>query len=724
MIQISKLPLRNLIMPLKSRLLTIWLFLIFPSCSVPIQENVDWPVYLGDAHSSQFSNLQQINRQNVTSLRVAWTYSTGDASLEDRSEIQCNPIIIDGVLYGSSAASKFFALNAITGDMLWTFDPLEGDRTSPGRKVNRGVAWWGKGSQTRILAGFSHWLFSIDAKTGKLDPDFGQSGVVDLRKGLETKEIEWDQVFVDARTPGIVFEDLLILGSRVGESYRAAPGHVRAFNILTGKIAWTFHTIPQPGEFGAETWGPKPSDHNGGANSWAGLSLDKERGVVYIPTGSATPDFFGGNRKGANLFANCILALDARTGERLWHFQTVHHDLWDRDLPAPPNLVTVVHQGQTIDAVAQITKSGHVVLLDRDTGKPLFPVKEKPVPSSDVHGEESFPTQPLPTAPPPFSRQSFTPTNLSGQANKEVRNAVSKLRKDGIFAPPSTQGTLVYPGFDGGGEWGGAAVNPEEGILYVNSQELAWIITLFEIDPKAQSEKDLSQINYLRRCASCHGLDHTGGSYMGEIPNLKNLDRKFSLSEIAQIIRNGKGSMPPFGWLPENQIMGLARSLLSLKQNLDNRPTQPNRKSSVDIPIYGHTGYNRFYDADGYPANAPPWGNLTAIDLNVGQILWQVPLGEYKELTAQGIPQTGTANYGGPILTAGGLIFIAASLDEKFRAFDAETGKVVWETQLPAAGFATPATYAVNNKQYIVIASGGGKLGRPSGDTYIAYSLP
>ena len=455
-----------------------------------------------------------------------------------------------------------------------------------------------------------------------------------------------------------------------------------------------------------------------------GLSLDRERGVVYIPTGSATPDFFGGNRKGANLFANCILALDARTGERLWHFQTVHHDLWDRDLPAPPNLITVVHQGQTIDAVAQITKSGFVFLLDRDTGRPLFPVEEKPAPSSDVHGEEAFPTQPIPTAPPPFSRQSFTPTNLSDQSKKEVLNTVAKLRKDGLFAPPSTRGTLVYPGFDGGGEWGGAAVDPRVGILYVNSQELAWILTLFEIDSTTQTTKAMSRINYLRRCASCHGLDRTGGSYMGEIPSLKNLGERFSLSEIAQVIRDGKGSMPPFGWLPDNQITALSRYLLSSEQSGENLLTRWNKKPSVDIPVYGHTGYNRFYDADGYPAGSPPWGNLTAIDLNVGQILWQVPLGEYEELTARGIPQTGTENYGGPILTAGGLIFIAASLDEKFRAFDAGTGEVVWETKLPAAGFATPATYMVNNKQYIVIACGGGKLGRPSGDTYVAYSLP
>lgn len=710
---------------LNSRLLAIWLLLIFPSCSDPIQENADWPVYLGDTHSSQFSTLQQINRQNVTSLRVAWTYSTGDASPENRSQMQCNPIIIDGVLYGSSAATNFFALNAVTGDMLWTFDPFEGDRTRSVNGVNRGVAWWGKGSQTRILAATSHWLFSINAKTGELDLGFGQSGVVDLRKGLETREINSDQVFVDARTPGIVFENLLILGSRVSEGYRASPGHVRAFNVLTGEIAWTFHTIPQPGEFGTKTWGPEPSDRNGGANSWAGLSLDKKRGAVYIPTGSATPDFFGGNRRGANLFANCILALDARTGERLWHFQTVHHDIWDRDLPAPPNLVTVVHQGKTIDAVAQITKSGFVFLLDRDTGRPLFPVEEIPVPSSDVHGEETSPTQPIPTAPPPFSRQLFTPTNISDQSNKEVRNVVAKLRSDGLFAPPSIQGTLVYPGFDGGGEWGGAAVDPESGILYLNSQELAWIITLFEIDSTTSpTSKSMGRINYLRRCASCHGLDRTGGSYMGEIPSLKDLRTRLSHSEITQAIRDGKGSMPPFGWLPDNQISSLSRYLSFPDQNSNNLPTRSNKKFSVDIPVYGHTGYNRFYDADGYPAGTPPWGNLTAIDLNVGQILWQVPLGEYEELTARGIPQTGTENYGGPILTAGGLIFIAASLDQKFRAFDVRTGEVVWETKLPAAGFATPATYAVNNKQYIVIACGGGKLGKPSGDTYVAYSLP
>ena len=695
------------------------------SCSDPAPVDTDWPVYLGDAHSSQFSELRQINRQNVGSLKVAWTYSTGDASPQNRSQIQANPLIIDGVLYGSSASARFFAVDAVTGAPVWTFDPFSQDRKRAGNGVNRGVAWWSDGGQSRILAATGPWIFSINAQTGELDPAFGDGGAADMRRGLETGDLTSDQVYVESRTPGIVFENLLIMGSVVSEGYGAAPGHVRAYDVRTGAVAWTFYTIPRPGQFGSDTWPPGAAEKAGGANSWPGLSLDEERAVVYVPTGSSTPDFFGGNRKGANLFANCILALNARTGERIWHFQTVHHDLWDRDLPAPPNLVTVEQDGRQVDAVAQITKSGFVFLLDRDTGVPLFPVEERPVPASDVPGEEAFPTQPIPTLPPPFSRQSFAPTTLSPEAGARVSQVVSTLRSDGIFAPPSLGGTLIYPGFDGGGEWGGAAADPQRGILYLNSQEMAWVLTLFEIESEqGQDARGRARLAYMKGCASCHGLDRKGRSYMGVIPSLEGLDERLSHSEAAQIIRDGKGVMPSFRELSDQQVIDLVQYLFDPAPAGGQLPTRPGKRSSAEIPTYGHTGYNRLRDSEEYPAVAPPWGNLTAIDLNRGNILWQVPLGEYEELTARGIPQTGTENYGGPVVTAAGLLFIAATQDNKFRAFDVETGETVWETRLPAAGYATPATYAVNGRQYIVIACGGGKVGSPSGDTYVAFSLP
>jgi quinoprotein glucose dehydrogenase len=500
--------------------------------------------------------------------------------------------------------------------------------------------------------------------------------------------------------------------------------------VLTGKIEWTFHTIPHPGEPGYETWPPDAWKYSGGANVWTGMALDEKRGIVFCPTGSAAFDFWGGDRAGKDLYANCLLALDARTGKKIWHFQFVHHDLWDRDLPAPPNLITIRHNGHKLDAVAQVTKSGHVFVFNRETGEPLFPIQERSVPPSTLQGEFAWPTQPLPLMPEPFARQFFSEdliTDLSSESHDSVLERWRKVKPHRQFVPPSTEGTIIFPGFDGGAEWGGAAVDPRHGILYVNANEMPWILTMVETKAKPGVELSSGRQLYNQICAACHGINREGDPARA-YPTLANIGQKLKKPEIMQLLRTGRGIMPAFTFLSEEQREALADHLLG-----DNRVT-PQRESAattesptpslvLDSP-YTHTGYNRFLDPDGYPAVRPPWGTLNALDLNTGDYLWRVPLGEVPALTAKGIPITGTENYGGPALTAGGLVFIAASKDEMIRAFDAVSGKVLWQAKLPAGGYATPSVYSVGSREFVVIACGGGKMGTKSGDAYVAFALP
>jgi quinoprotein glucose dehydrogenase len=688
--------------------------------------NREWRVYLGDHASSHYSALHQINVDNVQDLQVAWTYSTGEQDPENRSQIQCNPIIVDGVLYGTSPKLKLFALNAATGAELWTFDPLQAGGEDNPLGVNRGVVYWEEGEDRRILYTSGPHLFAVNARDGRLVTAFGDSGRVDIRRGLGRDD---QDLFVVSNTPGVVYKNLLILGTRVSEGPISAPGHLRAYDVRTGAIVWTFHTLPQPGQFGYDTWLPDSYQKVGGANAWTGMALDPERGVVYVPTGSAAFDFWGGNRKGQNLFANCLLALKADTGERIWHFQFVHHDVWDRDPPAAPNLVTVEREGRRIDAVAQITKSGHVFVFDRDTGEPLFPIEEKPYPASDLKGEETWPTQPLPTRPAPFARQAFTEdliTDRTQAAHDAVLGRFRMVRSGGQFVPPSTEGTIIFPGFDGGGEWGGAGYDPTTGLLYVNSNEMAWILQMVEVEPQGSMEvAGLGGRIYAVNCAACHGADRRGGS-QAAFPNLEQIKDKLSREDIKTLVRSGRGFMPSFGHLKEEEKEALVDYLFDVQREVTAESEAAHDEAmqiALDVP-YSHTGYNRFVDPDGYPAVKPPWGTLNAINLNTGEYEWTVPLGEYPELTAQGIPQTGTENYGGPVVTAGDLLFIGATKDERFRAFDKRTGKLLWETGLPAGGYATPATYEVGGRQYVVIAAGGGKMGTKSGNSYVAFALP
>ncbi len=679
-------------------------------------ELTTWRVKGGNSAGTQYSSLSQITKENVANLKLTWQYQSGEAdTAKNRSQIQCNPIIVDGVLYGTSPTLKAFAVDAATGKEIWKFKAAEDKTGNIG--VNRGVTYWEEGEDKRILYCFGQYLYGLDARTGNKIESFGTQGRISLKDGLGERAAN---LTVGSNTPGVIYKNLIIMGSRVNEGPISAPGYLRAYHVKTGKLAWVFHTIPHPGEPGYETWPEDAWKRIGGANAWSGLSVDPERGLVFAGTGSASFDFWGGNRKGQNLYANCILALDAETGKRKWHFQTVHHDMWDRDLPASPILATVVHGGKQIGAVVQTTKSGHVYVLNRDTGEPLFPVKESAVPKSDLEGEESWPTQPLPLKPPAFARQIFTKemiNKITPEIETYVTEKFKNLRSAGQFVPPSKEGTIIFPGFDGGAEWGGASFDPS-GILYVNSNEMPWILTMVDVRMKEDAWVGISL--YRTHCATCHGIERGGDGHV--YPALKDLQTKFNKETLKQFVLTGKGIMPAFSHLKDQERDAIARYVLDLQERTAEEK-QGIFERHPDV-IYSNTGYIRFLTPEGYPAVEPPWGRMNAIDLNEGTIKWQVPLGEFKELKEKGLPPTGTENYGGPVATGGGLVFIAASRDEKFRAFDKDSGKILWEYELPAAGYATPSVYEVEGKQYVVIACGGGKSGTKSGDSYVAFSLP
>lgn len=674
-----------------------------------------WAAYGGGPDNIHYSTLHQIDRNNVSNLAAAWTYDSGDAF--SGSEMECNPIVVHGVLYATTPKLRLVALDAATGRLQWSFTPDQG-KTVPGKLRNRGVSYWEDGSDRRVFYAVREYLYAVDATTGKLAPSFGEAGRVDLREGLGRDPKQQD---ISATTPGVIYKDLLILGSIVSEDLPASPGDIRAYDVRTGRIRWTFHTIPRPGEYGYGTWPKDAWTYTGAANNWAGMSLDEKRGLVFAATGSAAFDFYGANRLGDDLFANCELALKADTGERVWHFQGVKHDLWDRDFPAAPALVTVRRDGRLIDAVAQITKSGYVFVFDRDSGRTLFPIEYRPVPSSDVDGEVAAQTQALPLKPAPFARQQFTEdivTNRTPAAHQDALDRLRTVRSGGQFTPPSLQGTVIFPGFDGGGEWGGPAFDPETGLLYVNANEMAWILRLV-VRPKTGAEASSRQV-YAANCASCHRADMKGTP--PEFPSLIGIGSKYNEGQIAQIIRTGNGRMPSFDRLGRNAIRAVAQYLASGE---DENFTTPLSAQPLSPLKYTMDGYNKFLDPDGYPAVEPPWGTLNAINLDTGEFAWKIPFGEFPELAAKGIPTTGSENYGGPLVTSGGLLFIAATNhDRKFHAYDKATGKLLWEALLPAAGNSTPATYEVNGRQFVVIGAGGGKSGAPPGGSYVAFALP
>jgi len=600
----------------------------------------EWPYYGGDAGGMRYSPLDEINRSNVSRLRVAWTYHTGEVSdgtkYPVRSAFETTPLIVDGVLYLTTPFNRLVALDAETGRELWSFDPKI-DRSAPYPMLtNRGAAFWSDGRDRRLYYGtLDGRLFAIDAATGKPVESFGRGGFVDLREGVAEK---FPAAGYGMTSPPAVYKNLIICGSFVPDgSPRGPSGDVRAFDARTGRPVWRFHVVPRPGEFGHDTWEADSWRERAGANMWSIASVDIDRGIVYLPLTSPAYDYYGGDRKGANLFGDALVALDAATGRRLWHFQTVHHNIWDYDLPAQPSLVTLLREGKPVPAVVQVTKTGFVFVFDRVSGKPLFDIEERPVPPSEVPGEQAHPTQPFPVKPPPFARQSFRREELT-DVTEQSRAFCSKLL-DGaeigsLYTPIGLTPTILFPGTNGGANWGGASFDPETYTLYVNSMDVGMVYRLVE-------RPEGSELPYRARGAAT--------------PN------------------------------------------------------------------------SRFWDPNLYPCQKPPWGHLTAIDLNTGEFRWRVVLGVIDELLERGLPPTGTSNLGGSIVTAGGLVFIGATNDSRFRAFDKDTGRELWVTRLPASAHATPATYRGkrSGRQFVVIAAGGGnKYNKVYSDALVAFALP
>jgi quinoprotein glucose dehydrogenase len=680
----------------------------------PAAPSREWQVYGGNPEGTRYSPLKQINRSNVGRLKVAWTY---DVSGGGRGGLQTQPIVVHGVVYGNTPAGKVIAVDGASGKLLWSWDSK-----NSGQRV-RGMTFWSgerSGGESgapdqRIYAGVGRYVYALNAITGETISGFGKDGRIDLQQNLDRDP---EKESVSLTSPGIVYKDLLIVGGRESEGLPASYGDVRAYDTRSGALRWTFHTIPRPGEFGYETWPKDAWAYTGAANNWAGMAIDLKRGIVYVPTGSAAADFYGANRVGDDLFANCLLALDAATGKRIWHFQGVKHDIWDRDFPSQPTLVTVRHDGKLVDAVAQTSKQGYVFLFDRASGKPLFPIEYRKYPASTVEGEVAAETQGLPTRPAPFARQLLTAdllTNRTPEAHQWALEQFQKFRSEGQFVPLSAgRETVIFPGFDGGAEWGGSAFDPSSGLLFVNANDLAWTSSL-ALNTPAATGREL----YAAQCAPCHGADMTGNG--GQAPPLTAIGSRRTEAQITEVIQKGAGRMSGFPNLRPAALQALVRYLVGgeSKENLGSAAPSP-----FDLK-YRFTGYKKFLDPEGYPATAPPWGTLNAINLNTGEYAWKIPLGEYPELAAKGMKDTGSENYGGPIVTAGGLVFIGATnFDRKFHAFDKNTGKLLWETVMPSSGNATPATYEVNGKQYVVIAATGGKA--PSGGTaavYVAFAL-
>jgi quinoprotein glucose dehydrogenase len=697
------------------------LSVLFVSAGASTQDYTGWKTYGGDDGNSHYSKLEQIHRDNVAELALAWSYNSARGqALPATSELQVNPIVADGVLYGRNPNYNVFALAAESGEELWAYSP---PLSHVGLSNMRGVTYWEGAAGKRIFFTTGHYLMALDARSGKLINSFGDSGKVDLRAGLGRDP---EKVSINAPSPGVIFENLIIMGSAVNETAGAAPGDIRAYDVVSGDIAWTFHTIPHPGEAGYETWPKDAWKTAGGANAWAGMSIDVARGVVYVPTGSPTPDFDGSGRAGANLFGNTIIALNARTGERIWHYQTVHHDLWDRDLSSAPTLLTLKQNGKQRDLLAQASKQGVIYLLDRVSGKPVFPIEEVAVPRSDIPTQYTYPTQPRVVLPEPFVRQQLTEedlTNINPAAHAHVKALFDQAREFAYFNPIGLKKTLLFPGFYGGANWGGGAFDPETGMYYINATEAPHLLHMEAVEVDKGSQIGFGEYIFRQHCSGCHGTDLQG--FYPYAPGLTGLENKMSKLDAVRTVTQGKGRMMPFKHLSEHERTAVVDYVFS--KNGDNTLASNDKRTTTSGEkeiAYVFAGYNDFMDDRYYPAVKPPWGTLNAINLHDGKRRWQVTLGEYEQLTKEGIPPTGTRNYGGPVVTAGGLLIIAASSDEKLRIFDKQSGELLWQYPLPAAGYSTPSTYQINGHQYIVVTCSGGKLGTKSGDQYLAFALP
>ena len=591
-----------------------------PSAIAATGPNVDWPQYGGDVGGTRYSTLTQINKQNVSGLKPAWRFDVAAAAM------QTQPIVVDRTLYAFSPDGNVIALDAASGKQKWSYKLAQTPRGG-----GRGLTYWTDGRERRLIVPANFLVYSLDPETGQPIASFGDSGKIDIRVGLRDADPEKNQMRISS--PPSLYKDIFIVNGGVPENSPSVPGDIRGYDVRTGKLLWTFHTVPRPGEVGYETWPADAWKTAGGVNAWQGMIVDEKAGVLFAALGSPSDDFWGGDRHGDNLFGNSVVAINATTGKRLWHYQTVRHDMWDADFAPPPILITVTRNGRKVEAVAATNKLGFIYLLDRKTGKPLFEMDEVTIQPSDIPGEQAAVSQPVPRLPHPIARQSVTGdtlTNISPEANAFARAKLATMKSANVFTPLAyKQATIAVPGFSGGAEWGGMSADPD-GVLYINSEDIAWYTSVVD---------------------------------------------------------------------------------------------QPNPGPGKSRMAF--SGYNKFQDADGYPAVAPPWGTLNAIDMNTGQYKWRIPLGFYPELAAKGLTNTGTENYGGPVTTASGLLFIAATMfDRRIRAFDKETGQLLWEAELPYAGTATPATYMVDGKQYVVIASSGGRDPRQRGAAYVAFALP
>lgn len=692
---------------LRNSFIFIFLSIATVACSTDKQNDKStWPTFGHDVSNNKFSALTGIDTSNVTQLQEAWRF-------EDTTEgggVYFNPVMMDNRVIGLMPGNRLVAVDAATGKLLWEFMP-----------DSSGIYNWSKGmtyhagNPDRIFLINGGTLYSINAETGVPVKDFGKNGRVDFYEGLEVPDSMRTRVPVSSNAPGVVYNDLFIVGCKVPDELPSTAGDIRAFNINTGKLEWVFHVIPKPGEFGAETWAANARQRNGGANCWAGMALDEKRGIVFVPTASPSFDFYGADRPGQNLFANCLLALDAKTGKRIWHFQTTHHDLWDRDNGSPPNLVTIKRDGKDIDAVALVTKMGFLFLFDRETGKSLYGVNEVPVDTvSSMPGEKPWPTQPIPTNPP-FARQGYEEKNY-GRSSAWIKEEVAKNKyKTGVYQPPSMEGIIMLPTAHGGSNWGGASVNPETNLLFVNSTDIPMILKLTDLTKIRAANQLNPEILFRTYCSNCHGADKKGTA-IG--PDLTTRVKKYNNTQIANIIQKGAPPMPSFGFLSQEQI---ANVVAFIKDTVA-QPSFETPEIPQNNEPYGFNGYSFYLDPEGDPAIAPPFGTLTAIDLNTGNIVWQVPLGEDPKFKKMGISNSGSFNRGGGIATAGGLIFIGATGDNMFRAFDQRTGKLLWEYQLPGMASSIPSTYAVGAKQYVVVSVNGEQKNNFKGG-YIAFAI-
>lgn len=672
--------------------------------------STSWTAYGGSNSDAQYSALKQVDRTNAGQLQQVWFYPSGNNGFRYGS----NPLVVDGVMFVYGKTNTVVALDATSGKEIWVYDTH-----NPRLISHRGMTYWESKdrSDRRVLFSMNNQLHALDARTGKDIASFGKDGAVDLREGVGRDPSSIRQI--QSNTPGRVFENLYITGSATGEEYESPPGDLRAFDVITGKLVWQFHTVPHPGEMGYDTWPKDAYKYVGGTNNWGEFSIDEKRGIVYFPLGSPTYDFYGADRLGANLFSDCLLALDARTGKYIWHFQTTHHDLWDYDLETGPKLMTIQHDGKMVDVVVQAGKNGFVYVFDRANGKPIWPIEERPVPKSDVPGEESWPTQPFPTHIPPFARQKFTadmvnPYIADPKERETIKKQVEAARQEGIFTPPSLGTTMETPGNNGGGNWGSGAVDPATNTFYVVSKDAPSLLHLETKPPKRQipgSPENQGLVVYMQNCQSCHTASRKGQP--PAIPSLEGVIERAGAERVREAVHNGLAPMPAFPDLDSADVDHLIAYLETPeKANLAPDVLARIMAPPATTPRLGPggrrywTGYGYMNSSEGLAAISPPWSSLTAYDMNKGEIKWQIPLGEVTELAEKGIRNTGSYwPRGGAVITGGGLIVVGTRSDAKLHIYDKDTGKQISEIQMPAGPEGIPTIYEVNGREYIAISA-------------------